>query len=352
MKSKETFDKIRKKQIGWLSLRTRLTLFVGAEVVIVMLVALSVNTLLHRWFPAFANVPDLLVILVLGLVIALAVTRPLSRIFFDPVKKVREAMRTISDGDFNIRLETESTSVEIQELFAGFNMMAQALGNNEMLQSDFVSNVSHELKTPINAIEGNTTLLQNTELNEEQAELVDDILDDTKRLSGLIGNMLLLTKVDHQGIAAHHTTFSLDEQIRQCIIELERSWTKKETEFEVDLEEITYQGNEALLGHVWSNLIGNAIKFGPQNGLVRLKLHQNKQKIIFTVEDQGPGISEDAINRVFDRFYQADKSRKGEGNGLGLALAKQIVLMENGTISVQNRPEGGCIFTVELNNKN
>ena len=337
--------------MGWFSLRTRLTLLVGAEVVLVMLAAMAINALLHRWFPAFANVPDLIVVVAIGLAIALAVTRPLSRIFFDPVKKVREAMRTISDGDFHIRLETESSSVEIQELYAGFNMMAQDLGNNEVLQSDFVSNVSHELKTPINAIEGNATLLQNTDLSEEQAELVDDILDDTKRLSGLIGNMLLLTKVDHQGIAEHHTTFSLDEQIRQCIIELERSWTKKETDFDIDLEEITYKGNEALLSHVWSNLIGNAIKFGPQNGLVRIKLYQSKDKIIFTIEDEGPGIAEDAIKRVFDRFYQADKSHKGEGNGLGLALAKQIVLMENGTISVKNRPEDGCIFTVELNKK-
>lgn len=351
MRSKEKFEKIRKKQIGWFSLRTRFTLIVGIEVVVVVLVALAINKLLHRCFSVFKGVPDLVFIVGFGLIIAIGVTRPLSRIFFDPVKKVREAMRMISDGDFHIRLETESSSVEIQELYAGFNMMAQDLSNNEMLQSDFVSNVSHELKTPINAIEGNATLLQNTRLNEEQAELVDDILDDTKRLSGLIGNMLLLTKVDHQGITEHLTTFSLDEQIRQCIIELERSWIKKNTDFDVELDAITYRGNEALLSHVWSNLIGNAIKFGPQNGLVRIKLYQIGFKIIFTIEDEGTGIAEDSIPRVFDRFYQADKSRKAEGNGLGLALAKQILLLENGTISVQNRKEGGCIFTVELNNK-
>jgi len=352
MKEKDRFERIRKKDAGWLSLRNRLTITVGAEIVLCILAAYFLTGILERIFPWITRFPDFVSMIVISLLIALVVTRPLSRLFFDPVKKVREAMRTISDGDFDIRLETESSSVEVQELFAGFNMMAQDLSTNEMLQSDFVSNVSHELKTPINAIEGNVTLLQNTELNEEQAELVEDILEDSQRLSGLIGNMLLLTKVDHQGIAEHHTTFSLDEQIRQCIIALERSWTRKGTDFDVDLEEVVYIGNEALLSHVWSNLIGNAIKFGPQNGLVRIKLSQRDKKVIFTIEDEGPGIAEDAINRIFDRFYQADRSHKGEGNGLGLALAKQIVLMENGSISAQNRPEGGCIFTVELNQKN
>lgn len=351
MKEHDLFEQIRRKNTGWFSLRNRLTMIVGAEIVICIVAAYFLTKLLEHVFPLAAGFPDFASIIVISFLIAVAVTRPLSRLFCDPIKKVREAMRTISDGDFAIRLETESSSVEVQELYAGFNMMAQDLGNNEMLQSDFVSNVSHELKTPINAIEGNAALLQSTELTEEQAELVDDILEDTQRLSGLIGNMLLLTKVDHQGIAEHRTTFSLDEQIRQCIIALERSWTKKDTDFDVELEEVTYTGNEALLSHVWCNLIGNAIKFGPQNGLVRLRLSRDGNKIVFTIEDEGPGIAEDAVKRVFDRFYQADKSHRGEGNGLGLAIAKQIVLMENGSIRVGNRPEGGCIFTVELNQK-
>ncbi len=352
MKEHDRFEQIRRKNAGWFNLRNRLTIIVGTEIVVDIVLAYFLRELLERVFPQAASLPEFVSIIVISFLIAVAVTRPLSRLFFDPVKKVREAMRRISDGDFAIRLETESSSVEVQELYAGFNMMAQALGNNEMLQSDFVSNVSHELKTPINAIEGNTTLLQSSELTKEQAELVDDILEDTQRLSGLIGNMLLLTKVDHQGIPEHRTAFSLDEQIRQCIIALERCWAKKGTDFDVELEEVMYTGNEALLGHVWSNLIGNAIKFGPQNGLIRLRLFQNGNKIIFTIEDEGPGIAEDAVKRVFDRFYQVDRSHKGEGNGLGLAIAKQIVLMENGSIRVGNRPEGGCIFTVELNQEN
>ena len=209
--------------------------------------------------------------------------------------------------------------------------------------------MSHELKTPIAAIEGYSMLLQDCEnLNDEQQEYVNKILFNTKRLSSLFGNMLLLSKIENQSIETNQTWYRLDEQIRESIVALEPAWVKKDVEFDVDLESIKYLGNENLLRHVWDNLIGNAIKFSPQGGLVRIRLVKKDEKIIFTVEDNGPGISEEEKKHIFDKFYQADSSHKQEGHGLGLPLAKRIVMIKGGDIKVDHAPNGGCIFTVTL----
>ena len=177
---------------------------------------------------------------------------------------------------------------------------------------------------------------------------MDKILFNTHRLSKLVGNNLLLSKVDNQGIQNRPTTYRLDEQIRQAIVSLEPRWMEKENDFDVDLESVEYTGDENLLMHVWCNLIENAIKYGPRQGLISIRLLQRSERVIFFIDDEGPGIPEGAERHVFDRFYQADPSRKSEGNGLGLALVKQIVTISGGTIAVENLPEKGCRFTVQL----
>lgn len=258
-------------------------------------------------------------------------------------------MGNVADGDFSVRLQTKSSSKEIQEVYSGFNLMAHELGSTEILQSDFVSNVSHEFKTPINAIEGYTTLLQGCDdLDEEHQQYVEKILFNTKRLSTLVGNILLLSKIENQSIQTHQTKFRLDEQIRQSIVALEPAWTAKDIELDVDLEDITYTGNESLLHHVWDNLIGNAIKFNPQFGLVKVSLRKEEKNIVFTVTDSGPGLSDEAMKHLFDKFYQGDTARKEEGNGLGLALVKRILTIVDGEISAENLVGGGCTFTVKL----
>ena len=247
-----------------------------------------------------------------------------------------------------MRLNTKSSSQEIQEIYSGFNMMVQELSATEILQTDFVSNVSHEFKTPINAIEGYATLLQDCDnLTEEQKEYVNKIYLNTKRLSNLVGNILLLSKVENQTISNKNTKFRLDEQIRQAIVLLESEWEKKDIEFDADMQRLEYTGNEALLFHVWSNLIGNAIKFNPEGGAIRIKLYKEEQNIVFTIEDNGPGISEDFKKHIFDKFYQIDSSHKQEGNGLGLALVKKILDVCQGSVIVENL-EIGCRFTVRL----
>ena len=234
----------------------------------------------------------------------------------------------------------------------GFNLMAHELSATEILQTDFVSNVSHEFKTPISAIEGYSTLLQGGEnLDETQREYIDKILFNTRRLSSLVGSILLLSKLENQQIPTNRTTFRLDEQIRQSIVALETQWESKMIEFDVELDRIMYLGNETMLRYVWDNLISNAVKFSPIGGEVKLRLTRQGGELVFTIEDRGPGLTEEAKNHIFDKFYQADSSHKQEGNGLGLTLAKRIVSIENGKITVENCRSGGCRFTVILEEK-
>jgi signal transduction histidine kinase len=232
-------------------------------------------------------------------------------------------------------------------MYESFNIMTEELSATEILQTDFVSNVSHEFKTPINAIEGYATLLQDETLSEEEErEYVEKILLNTKRLSDLVGNILLLSKVDNQAIPASRATYSLDEQIRRAILYLEPKWEKKNILFDVELDTVDYYGNESLMLHIWTNILYNAIKFSPEGGEVRVRLYEKDGNVVFSVSDQGAGIDENAKKHIFDKFYQSETSHKGEGNGLGLALVKRITDLAGGTVTAENLSLGGCRFEV------
>jgi signal transduction histidine kinase len=227
--------------------------------------------------------------------------------------------------------------------------MTRELAATEILKTDFVSNVSHEIKTPITAIEGYAMLLQGSEnLSAEESEYVEKILNNSQRLSELVGNVLLLSRIDNQAIEPASEKYRLDEQIRQSILMLESKWTEKNIELDVELESIEYEGNRGLMLHVWNNLIGNAIKFTPNDSTVRIRLIKNDGNIVFTVDDEGNGISDSAKNHIFDKFYQADSSHKQEGNGLGLSLVKRILDTVGADVNVENLEQKGCRFTVTL----
>lgn len=216
------------------------------------------------------------------------------------------------------------------------------------LQRDFVSNVSHEFKTPINVIEGYLTLLRTPGLSEEERTFyIDKIQSNTHRLSTLVGSVLLLSKLESQSISRREL-YSLDEQIRQTVLDYEPRWEEKNLEPDLELDSVTYFGDEEILSHVWSNLIDNAIKYSESGGRIILRMTERAGVIFVTVEDEGPGIPEEAKERIFEKFYQADSSHGSEGNGLGLALVRQILDRCGGAISVENRPEGGAKFTVVL----
>ena len=350
MNTRERFENVRQKQQNRFSLRTRLTALVTIEMLVCVLIAYGVDQLFNQVFPW--TVPLELELVGVCLLVGILVTGQLSKYFFNPIKKLRGAMDKVAEGDFSVRLEEKSSSKEILEIYTGFNLMAHELSSTEILQTDFVSNVSHEFKTPINAIEGYSTLLQDGEnLSEDQKEYVDKILLNTQRLSSLVGSILLLSKLENQQIPTNQIEYRLDEQIRQSVVALESAWSQKDIELDVDLDRVSYLGNEQMMRHVWDNLISNAVKFSPQGGKVKLCLTQKARKLTFTVEDQGPGLSEEAQKHIFDKFYQGDSSHKQEGNGLGLALVKRILTIEKGQITAENIPDGGCRFTVTLRAK-
>lgn len=331
-------------------MRLRLTLLVMAELLITVALASVFSDLLHWIFGDGYDPPRFLELCLIGLMVGGGLTQFMGRVFFDRINMLGDAMNKVAEGDFSVHLEADNSIPEIENIYNKFNLMVKELNATEVLQTDFVSNVSHEFKTPINAIEGYATLLQDGEglSPDEQEQYVDKILFNTQRLSSLVGNILLLSRMDNQAIPHKGAPFRLDEQIRQAIVLLEPEWVKKDIEFDVEMEDITIEGNENLLFHVWNNLIGNAIKFDPPNGLINIKLHKSGGKAVFQIEDSGPGISDEGLKHIFDKFYQEDSSHKQEGNGLGLALAGRIVSLHGGSISATNLPGGGCRFTVEL----
>ncbi|MBR2043403.1 MAG: HAMP domain-containing histidine kinase [Clostridia bacterium] len=352
MKTRQIFEDIRNRKKERLTLRVRMVIWVQAELLACVGLAFLIDNIAHtlnsKW-----KVPLLLEIVIVSVIVGGIMTAFISKAFFNPVKNLRQAMDRVANGDFTIQLDTDkSSSGEIKELYAGFNLMTNELNATKILQTDFISNVSHEFKTPINAIEGYSTLLQGCEnLDDDQKQYVEKILFNTGRLSSLVSNILLLSKIENQSIKAKREVFSLDEQIRETIVALETAWAPKNIELNVELDSVKYNGNEIIMRHVWSNLIGNAIKFSPENSTVSICLQNQKDKFIFSVTDQGEGLSDEAKKHLFDKFYQADTSHKSEGNGLGLALVKRILDIEDGSVSAENVDGGGCRFTVILYDK-
>ena len=350
MNVRETFDEIRNRKKEHFTLNIRMVLIVQLELLACVGLAFLIDMLVRAIKPDW-NFPIILEIIIVSIMVGGVATAFVSKLFFNPIKKLRRAMDKVADGDFSVRLDPdESASGEIQELYAGFNLMTHELSTTEVLQTDFVSNVSHEFKTPINAIEGYATLLQDYEnlTEQDKDEYINKILFNTRRLSNLVGNILLLSKIDNQAITPKKALYRLDEQIRQAILLLEPEWIKKDIEFDVEMDDVNYNGYENLMHHVWYNLIGNAIKFNPSGGMIRIRLSKKEGKVIFTIEDNGPGISEEAKKHIFDKFYQEDTSHKQEGNGLGLALVKNIINLEQGEIKAENIVGGGCRFTITL----
>ena len=351
MTVRERFDKVRKEQRNRFSLRTRLTVLVTLEMLACVLLAYGLDQLLNNILSIGWEVPLELEMVGSCLLIGILVTSQLSRYFFNPIKKLRSAMDQIADGDYSVRLEDVSNSKEIMEIYTGFNLMAHELSVTEILQTDFVSNVSHEFKTPITAIEGFSVLLQESEnLDEDQQDCIDKIIFNSRRLSSLLGSILLLNKLENQQVATKQSKYRLDEQIRQSVVALEPAWEQKNIELDVDLDRTYYCGSEAMMRHVWDNLIANAIKFTPENSTVRILLREEGAHLTVRVADQGPGLSEETQKHMFDKFYQGDTSHKQDGNGLGLALVKRILSIEQAGIYAENLPEGGCCFTVKLSN--
>lgn len=283
--------------------------------------------------------------LLLGGIIALFVGKVIIR----PMQNISNAFEALSRGDFSVKVPEDEKLDEIREMSERFNAMTYDLSHIETLRNDFVVNVSHEFKTPIASIEGYATLLQNHNLSPEKRDhYIEKILENSRRLSSLSSNILMLSKLENQETVMDKREYRLDEQIRRTILLLESEWSSKGIEFDMELPRQIYYGSEPLLEQVWSNIIDNAIKHSPEGGMIHVSIEQSETHLFVTISDQGDGMSEETQKHIFEKFYQGDSSRKAEGNGLGLALVKRIVDLCKGSVKVESRLHQGAAFTVEL----
>lgn len=285
----------------------------------------------------------------LSILLGIGIAAYTSAKMLSPIIKINDAAKKVSKGDFSVRLEEKSIAKEIEEIATSFNIMVKELASTETLRSDFVSNVSHEFKTPLSAIEGYATLLQDESLSkDEQARYIERILENTSRLSRLTQSILSLSQLENQEIVLQKEQYMLDEQIRRVLLGYESIWEEKNLAIDLNLEATPFYGNKALLAQVWSNLIDNAIKFSNPFGVLSIHCRPFGSGVRVIVRDTGIGMSEDVIKRAFDKFYQGERSHTGQGSGLGLALVKRIVTLCGGSISLESEVGSGTAITVQL----
>lgn len=275
-----------------------------------------------------------------------------------PIIKLRDGFRQVTDGNFNVVIDRNSKyrgnyqySNELDELTENFNRMVKELNNMDYMRKDFMSNVSHEVKTPVAAITGFTEILLDGGLSEkEQKEYLSLVNEQSIRLSNLCENMLRLSRLDNQEIVPQSDIVQVDEQIRKTVIVLSEKWQEKEMEFHLDLEKNRVKSNEDLLSQVWMNLIDNAIKYSEVGKRIWIKESSNENEIVVEIKDEGIGIDSDKMDKIFDKFYQCDESHKKKGNGLGLSIVKRIVTMLYGTIQCESEWGKGTKFIVRIPN--
>ena len=270
-----------------------------------------------------------------------------------PLHMLAEATEQVSNGDFSVYVPTIHTADRLDYLdvmILDFNRMVEELGSVETLKTDFVSNVSHEMKTPISVIKNYAELLQTGKgTEEERKEYARNIEEAAARLSDLISNILRLNKLENQRIDPEIESYDLCGQLEECILHYEELWDEKDLELEVDMEEkAVVQADRSLMEMVWNNLLSNAIKFTEPGGSVSIRQTTSADHVEVAVTDTGCGMSRENVRHIFDKFYQGDTSHSKEGNGLGLALVQRILTLMNGEISVISEEGKGSTFTVRL----
>lgn len=273
-----------------------------------------------------------------------------------PVKRILDATRRITQGDFKTRIHPvhgPNSRNELDIIIENFNQMAQELSSIETLRSDFIANVSHELKTPLAVIHNYSTMLQAPSLpEEERMRYAKTLTTASQRLSDLIVNILKLNKLENQQIFPDISRYNLGGQLSECLLGFETIWEEKKLELETTIEEdIIIEADAELLSLVWNNLISNAMKFTEPHGKIIISLTANEDWVVVQVSDTGCGISPEVGKHIFEKFYQGDKSHMTQGNGLGLALVKRVIDIVSGEIWVESMPGKGSTFLVKLRRK-
>ncbi len=342
-KTKEQLSPMRRKISAMLTLQT---FFV---VLIVMVIATAI-ALMYRVAITDMHMIGVLSMLVPIVVLVTLVNFLFTRFIYRYLDKISDAMQKVADGDYTVRLDAEKDQ-PFRELYRNFNTMAEELGGVEMLKNDFINGYAHELRTPITSINGFAEMLLNddgTLSREEKRSYLEIIASESRRLADLAGNSLLMSRLDTQKIIPDKKPFSLDEQLRRCSILLSGQWTEKELDMTMDLDEAVYVGDYDLMQHLWINLLTNAVKYTPKGGSITVTLKNEEKFIAVSVADTGKGIPPEDRERIFDKYYQTDKSHSKRGLGLGLAICKRIVQLCNGSLTVESEVGVGSTFTVKL----
>ena len=286
--------------------------------------------------------------LIASIIIGVIVSACSSRIVLKNVREFITATDKLSKGDFSARLNIKRPP-EFKVLSKNFNKMAEELGGIEVLRTDFINNFSHEFKTPIISIKGFAEILKDDELpKEEKNEYLDIIIEESKRLTSLATNVLNLSKIETQVILKDIQRFNMGEQIRQSILLLDSKFESKNILLDVNIQDCYINGNKEMLNQVWVNLLDTAIKFNNKNGMVSINMKREEDNILITIIDTGVGINKEAINKIFDKFYQEDTSHATNGNGLGLSIVKKIIELHGGTIQCDSIVSKGTKFTVTI----
>ena len=269
-----------------------------------------------------------------------------------PVKNITDATAKIMKGDFSVRVEDlkKSNSDGFNQIIKAVNLMAQELSGIETLRTDFILNVSHEMKTPLSAMQNYGTLLQAPEISDEKRiEYAKGITDASRRMADMMTNILKLNRLENQQIFPQAEAYNLGEQLCECLLEYESVWEKAEIEIETDIEEEVYiKADAELMSLVWKNLFSNAFKFTDKGGIVSVSLTTDEKCAVVKVKDTGCGMSQEIGAHIFEKFYQGDTSRATQGNGLGLALVKRVVDIMQGEINVESTVGKGTTFTIRI----
>jgi signal transduction histidine kinase len=308
--------------------------------------ALFIQSHPQRQFSVIQDVQNiqLITILLVGIVLFAYV----STIIIKPIKRLSTAMKVVGQGEYNVQVE-HATNDEIGLLTKNFNQMTKELNKIETMRQEFIASVSHEIQSPLTSIRGFSAALKDDIVSEDKKiQYLTIIEKESTRLSQLISNLLKLASLDSEHQTLMLQQYRLDEQIRHVVMALEPQWTKKNIEIDLDLSNVQMEADKDLLEQVWLNLVTNAIKYTPENGLVKISIHQKNEEIDVEIKDNGIGIAEEDQKYIFESFYKVDKSRTLKGSGLGLAITKKIVRLHEGAIRVESKKEQGSIFTVTL----
>lgn len=270
-----------------------------------------------------------------------------------PVKRITEAAERIMQGDFTVRIKPLKGNLGIDgfnQIIETINKMAQELSGTETLRTDFIANVSHEMKTPLAVMQNYGTLLQQPGLEEEtRIEYAKAVSDSARRLASMMTNILKLNRLENQQIFPKAEEYDLSEQLCQCLLQFENVWEQADIEIDTEIADgVTVKADAELLSLVWNNLFSNAFKFTPSGGKVSVSLSATEHHAIIRVSDTGCGMTPEVGAHIFEKFYQGDTSRATQGNGLGLALVKRVIDILHGEIAVESVVGKGTTFTVRI----